>query len=773
MGSPAAAPESHFDLDLIDELFAEDAWLGFPISPDVPQLASSQHHPQAVGRSENLGDAEINLEIREIAEVGTSNQLSMEKIEDSGRISSFQERIARAIGWIKDASRENEEVLIQIWVPTERENKRVLTTYGQPFSLNPDCQRLIHYRSISTNYQFPAEENSSEIRGLPGRVFVEKVPEWSPDVRYFSSQEYARVNYAQHLDLRGTLALPIFEPGNQTCVGVLELVLTTEKINYRTDLENICNALKAVDLRSSQTPSLPLMKIQNDSYTAALTEISSVLRIICQTHNLPLAQTWVPCIQEGKTGGRHSDQNYQGCVSTIDRACYINNYALVGFQEACSEHHLLRGQGVVGQAFTTNQPCFSPNICDFSKAQYPLSHHARIFGLRAAVAIRLRSVASERCDFVLEFFLPADCVAIEEQTELLHSLSVTMRSLCRTLRVVTEKELQEEACGSSSRCIFEISEKGKEAEGFTEAGDSSAGKFEAAGKGKVAEKKRTKMEKVISLDLLQQHFSGSLKDAAKSIGVCPTTLKRICRQHGIPRWPSRKIKKVDHSLRKLEMVIKSIEGVDGPLQLSTLCSDFPKPEPAPIPGPAHENTFTNDPPPVSDSISSSSCHSSDSSPSSSLPAHYQGPSFFTRSQSDTQLCRSMSMSLGRRKMPTRPEKMLTLGQPGSRGTNGRTGYSEGLRVKATHGKEKVRFRLQPSWRLRDLRREIGSRFGVDSVELKYLDDDLEWVLLTCDADLEECRDIHHSSAIRTVKISVVDPAAEDGSATGSRSIPTY
>lgn len=83
--------------------------------------------------------------------------------------------------------------------------------------------------------------------------------------------------------------------------------------------------------------------------------------------------------------------------------------------------------------------------------------------------------------------------------------------------------------------------------------------------------------------------------------------------------------------------------------------------------------------------------------------------------------------------------------------------SRWMSVKATYGAEKVRIRLYPSSSFDELRQEILKRFSIgtqNSVNLRYLDDESEWVLLTCDADLQECIQISRSSGAQTIKISV-------------------
>lgn len=39
--------------------------------------------------------------------------------------------------------------------------------------------------------------------------------------------------------------------------------------------------------------------------------------------------------------------------------------------------------------------------------------------------------------------------------------------------------------------------------------------------------------------LLQSQFGVGLREAAHNLRICPTTLKRACRRHGIYRWPRR------------------------------------------------------------------------------------------------------------------------------------------------------------------------------------------------------------------------------------------
>uniref|UniRef100_A0ACD5WTP4 Uncharacterized protein n=1 Tax=Avena sativa TaxID=4498 RepID=A0ACD5WTP4_AVESA len=782
------------------------------------------------------------------------------------------------------------ELLVQAWVPTRSAGDReVLTTHGQPYWLDRRSDRLESYRTVSIKYQFSADDSARDGLGLPGRVFVGRVPEWTPDVRYFTDQEYPRVRHAQYFDIRGSVAMPVFERRTGACLGVVELVMTTQKINYNAEIENICNALQEVDLRTSDVTSSPRAQVFGSSYQAIVPEIMHVLRAVCETHKLPLAQTWISCVCQAKKASRHSDETYKCCVSTVDEACYVRDQSVRGFQQACSEHHLFRGEGVVGKALVTNEPCFSPDITTCSKVEYPLSHYAMLFSLKAAVAIRLRSVRTGSMDLILEFFLPMDCINSEDQEDMLNSLSNTLQQVCSTLRVVGVKELAND--GSPETCspvtpefcvqptenldvlscginvpartasveateevsswiasLVDVQNKGvkgeidsdlpfgfsnQEDEGFSVTGgwgtspvlipeDSSLfsgfkkhEEYEAkeasgssdpslSNSDKAVEKRRTKMEKTVSLQELRKHFAGSLKEAAKNLGVCPTTLKRICRQHGINRWPSRKIKKVGHSLKKLQMVIDSVHGADGTVQLTSLYENFTKTTwserelQGDLSCPASEQKFHLEPS-VPDRLcesrfssrtSGSNSHSPTYSQSSnSSPGCSSDPKPQQQQSSAPELAIKQEISMEENQSSTEmkagshaelqiltEERPITLSrsqshmlaseqEPMENMPSMQEAKPDILKIKAMYGEDRCIFRLQPDWGFEKLKEEIAKRFGIsqETCDLKYLDDESEWVLLTCDADLVECVDVYKSSSAKTVRISVTVKPAISGS----------
>ncbi|KAH0449615.1 hypothetical protein IEQ34_020307 [Dendrobium chrysotoxum] len=50
---------------------------------------------------------------------------------------------------------------------------------------------------------------------------------------------------------------------------------------------------------------------------------------------------------------------------------------------------------------------------------------------------------------------------------------------------------------------------------------------------------------------LADYFHLPISEAAKKLHICSTALKKICRKHGMPRWPHRKIKSIDRRISNL------------------------------------------------------------------------------------------------------------------------------------------------------------------------------------------------------------------------------
>ncbi|CAN1248006.1 Protein NLP8 [Linum perenne] len=771
---------------------------------------------------------------------------------------SLDEKMLKALSFLREFS--GDGILAQVWVPVRQGDQYVLTTSNQPYLLD---KMLAGYREVSRTFTFSAEVKPGLPLGLPGRVFVSKVPEWTSNIVHYSKAEYVRVNHAVDHEVRGSIALPILEPSNMSCCAVLELVTIKEKSDFVSEIENICNALQAVNLRSTLPPRL-LHQFLSADQRAALAEIRDVLRAVCHAHKLPLALTWLPCnYTEGsldeikRVSVKEGNLRPTGkCVLCVDdTACYVNDISMQGFVHACVEHYIEEGQGISGKALQSNHPFFIPDVKTYDISEYPLVHHTRKYGLNAAVAIRLRSTYTGDHDYILELFLPVNITGSQEQQLLLNNLSNTMQKICRSLRTVSDVELAASVSNGlgyqkESIPIFpqiSVSERNSESP-LSSVNLNTADKMEfnassskidgtesnsLAGSRKQLEKKRSTAEKTVSLSVLQQYFSGSLKDAAKSIGVCPTTLKRICRQHGISRWPSRKINKVNRSLRKIQTVLDSVQGVEGGLKYDpgtggfmaagAMMDEFDSDERTLFPNKnilaQHSEPFiecvavegSNSTDKVEDSStatvrraaresSSPLVYGSDDSKSQQFGVHealsppywfagdakaektssqhrsWSSSSLAGGDESNTKMhgCSSVSHSSHGSESAAMPG-CSSSSQSFKDGRHPRSGRSQGqssgwkITMKATYKEDTIRFKFEACAGCFQLYEEVGKRFKLQTgtFQLKYLDDEEEWVLLTSDSDLHECCEILDYAGKESVKLAVRDTPFATGSSGSS------
>ncbi|KAL1342496.1 hypothetical protein HN51_029045 [Arachis hypogaea] len=835
--------------------------------------------------------------------------VAMPPLEILDRYCVIKERMTQALRYYKELTEQN--VLAQVWAPVRNGNRFVLTTSGQPFVLDPHSNGLHQYRTVSLMYVFSADGEKEESLGLPGRVYQQKVPEWTPDVQYYSTKEYPRRDHAQHYNVRGTLALPVFEPSMQSCVGVLELIMTSQKINYAPEVDKICRALEAVNLKSSEILGHQYAQICNEGRQNALAEILEILTVVCETHNLPLAQTWVPCRHRSVLahggGLKKSCSSFDGscmgkvCMSTTDIAFYIIDAHLWGFREACVEHHLQQGQGVAGRAFSSHSMSFCRNITRFCKIDYPLVHYALMFGLTSSFSICLRSSHTGDDDYVLEFFLPPRITDFNEQKALLGSILTIMKQHFQSLKIASGVELEQNALVETIEATIEgvhlrfesIPVRQDASPNVREelAQDPSLQKImmgcndggsigdqipslETKNTNKPSERKRGKTEKSISLEVLQRYFAGSLKDAAKSLGVCPTTMKRICRQHGISRWPSRKINKVNRSLSKLKRVIESVQGAEGAFALNPLST-------SPLPFPEHStpNKFSQQASPTEPQIRENeldaskvlettriaraqclekmvndksgsirevgketkgprakSCSSADSTNPTSHGSCHGSPPIESSPVKDIFITSNNDQCVGLRSPEatmqppnntlsypttcTMPDMVATeLQEPFGGMLVEDAGSSKDLRnlcpsvaeaivedmapepcrtnppfsglapkqcmdplketvtpfaariemktvtIKATYREDIIRFRVSLNCGIVELKEEVAKRLKLEvgTFDIKYLDDDHEWVLIACDADLQECIDVSRSSASNIIRVLVHEITSNLGS----------
>lgn len=326
-----------------------------------------------------------------------------------------------------------------------------------------------------------------------------------------------------------------------------------------------------------------------------------MLKIMRGTHKLPFVRVWIPCVN------LEMDHNgmYVGCtehaISSSNNEVYFvadeemdaNDHVyddyyyddMLCFRDISKLQPLHKDQGVVGKAFSSGKLCYCENITEFSIIEYPLVHYARWCGLTTSFAICLKN----RDDaYILELFLPRDNA---DPKILLGSILSTMGQHFQNFKFPSGQELGNEShvevikassdknvdyfhvcqaiASSFMPEVLQAEERRNELmegnENHTEKEDRQQLMVQSdvvsTDSQIISEKKcvsvthlqkesRTRTKDFVNYDDLKQHFNKNLSDAAESLQVSRSTLKRLCRKYGIRRWPLSKRKKTSESDRQ-------------------------------------------------------------------------------------------------------------------------------------------------------------------------------------------------------------------------------
>ncbi|XP_016468310.1 protein NLP6 [Nicotiana tabacum] len=440
--------------------------------------------------------------------------------------------------------------------------------------------------------------------GPPARVFQEKLPESSTHVGYYTNEEFPMRDHAVRCGVRTYLALPVFEPIGKNCVGVIELV-TVWKGGYLTyEVEKVLNALEGVDLKCPKLYLQKARKVQAGKQSER-GEIKRMLKIVRETHKLPFVRVWIPCKNlEMDHNGMYrgctehvisaSNEVYYVADEEMDANDHVyDDYYyddMLCFRDISKLQPLQKDQGVVGKAFFSDELCYCENITEFSIIEYPLVHYARWCGLTSSFAICLKNGDEA---YILELFLPPDN---GDPTILLGSILSTMGqhfqnfkfasgqelghdSSVQVIKVSSDKNVDyfhicqtrespfmPEVCDEERRnWLMEGNENHIEKEAISECTVQNSvdngqqqimvqsdvlntdiqviSEKQCVSVTHLQKESRTRTKDSVNYDDLKQHFNKNLSDAAESLQVSRSTLKRLCRKYGIRRWPSSKRKK--------------------------------------------------------------------------------------------------------------------------------------------------------------------------------------------------------------------------------------
>ncbi|KAJ0798395.1 putative transcription factor Nin-like family [Helianthus annuus] len=463
--------------------------------------------------------------------------------------------------------------------------------------------------------------------------------------------------------------------------------------------------------------------------------------MVCDTHNLPLAQTWA---SSGYSSYVANSENLEQscssfnrscigkvCMSTVDLPFYVRDVNLWEFHEACRERHLDKSKGVVGRSLSSCGTCFCEDVTELDEDDYPLVHIARKSELTSCLAIYLKSLESD-AEHVIEFFLPEYIANETGLRRLLETVKQQIKSsswmqldIISPPQVIGGVPFKWDFVSSPPSPVNLLTEKGEAPPPESENIENELSNSAAAGTsqsvvhyseskiedfnidpGKTS-RKRKRSDRMISYDEIRKHFGKTMDEAASILKVSRSTLKRICRNLGIPRWPHK----------------------NGPDKSDT-------------------DTFVK-------SDQTVGVFTSKGAPTSVFGASnepFGGTTYTTRDPTEND--KHGSTHVPHQKEQANPPDEFVQPETSISGSFFKT--DRDVTIKATYREDTIKFRYRLSDGSVKLEEFVATRFQlrIGSFRLKYKDEDGDMILIACENDLLRLGGFRQTDSKTVIKLSV-------------------
>ncbi|GJX64861.1 NIN-like protein [Tanacetum coccineum] len=323
---------------------------------------------------------------------------------------------------IRDALKQlvfrEKHVLVQFWSPHVVGKHQLLTSLDQPFGFGVATEELCSYRRDSEQIVYLVDKDHEEDDiSPPARVFRRGLPEWTSDLSNYSPKDFQQQDTAIRCNLHGYLALPVFDSTASLCIGVIELLMSSKITDYAFEIQQVHKALKTQSLTSPQVSDFTTPNATNEQRQIELDLLYGILKSVCDSHNLPLAQTWAvspsTSIVAHEKALQKSCSNFntkcidKDCMSTASLPFYFRDLGVWHFREACIRQHFDKSSSFVGRALLARGTSYCQDVTELCEEDYPLVHNACMSGLTSCFAVFLHSIAGDN-DYVIEFFQPLD-----------------------------------------------------------------------------------------------------------------------------------------------------------------------------------------------------------------------------------------------------------------------------------------------------------------------------------------------------------------------------